>query len=618
MSKKLKLEEQYQKLSHREHVLKRKNMYCGNPNTEDVELFVVDNIDTIDSISVKKKRVGYNPAFVKLFDETISNASDFHIKNKVVKNIKVYVDATSISIENDGGGIPVEIHPVEKIYVPEMIFGHLLTGENYTDSIEREGSGQNGLGVKIVNILSKKFIIETCDGKKLYKQVFKNNMSVIEAATIEKSTKKFTKVTYFPDFTQFEGIENITEEIKSILLKRVLDLAVYLLDVNFYFNDKLIKIKSFKEYMKLHLEDTAEIFYEKLDNGWEVGIAKSPNDSFSHVSICSSVSTYRGGTHVNYISLEASKDLSDMLTKGKTKVSWMDVKNKLFLFLISKVSNATFDNQCKESLTNIMTKDVHNNCKVSESLLKKIQKSEIVQSILDGIEAKEMQELKRLQKNLASVKVDKLIDAKGKDRENCVLGIFEGDAALRGVRKVRDANKFGAFPLRGKFLNVSELTASTVIKNEEVKNLISTIGIHLGSKFKEENLRYGKVYIYSDADTDGDSIASLLINFFYKYWPELFEQGRIFKVLTPLLVAIKGKEKKYFYAQSDYDEWMSKVNIKQWNIEYKKGLGALEDEEYDLIINDPVLAQLTPDKSAETNLDVWFGKDSNKRKNKLI
>ncbi len=632
MAKKLKVEEIYEKLSQREHVLKRPDTYVGSISSVEEKLYVAD-ADNLPNPTIKKELVKYSPAFIKLFDEIITNASDHYIRTGKVKYIKVNVEQDCITVENDGPGIPVEMHKKEKVWVPELIFFNLLAGSNFDDTEQRFVGGRNGLGSKLTCIFSKKFIIETADGKKKYKQIVNDNLyhkvsdndykayfDAHSAPKIAPSDKSYTKITFYPDFERF-GMTGFDKDVMKILLKRTLDIAVYCPKAKVSFNDEVLPIKTMRDYMEMHLPEGAELFYEKLDNGWEVGIAKSQSESFEQVSIVNGITTYRGGTHVNYISLETSKDLADMLTRGnkKLKVSWVDVKNKLFLFLICRIPNPTFDTQTKENLTNYINKEIHNGCKLSELSLKKIMKSEIVKSILEEIELKELRDLNRLQKSLASVKVEKLIDAKGKDRESCILGIFEGDAALKGVRKMRDdPNRFGAFPLRGKFLNVSELNASTVIKNEEVKNLISAVGIQLGNKINESTLRYGKIYIYSDADTDGDSIASLLINFFYKYWPELFEQGRIYKVLTPLLVAIKGKDKKYFYTQDEFEAWITKVNVKQWLIEYKKGLGALEDIEYGLIINDPVLVQLTPDKLSEMNLDVWFGKDSGKRKDKLM
>jgi DNA topoisomerase II len=614
-----KLEDKYKKLSHREHVLKRKNMYCGSPNSEDTELFVVDDIKNLDDIKISKQKVSYNPAFIKLFDEVISNAGDFHIRTGNVSNIKVTVDETTISVENDGGGIPIEIHPVEKVYVPEMIFGHLLTGENYDDDEEKMGAGQNGLGVKLVNILSNDFTIETADGKKSYKQTFTNNMSVVGKAKIKESPKKFTKVTYSPDFTQFNGVDSISDEIKSIILKRVLDLAVYLPDVKFTFNGKVIKMKSMKDFMKLHLPEDAELFYEKLSNGWEVGIAKSTSEMFNQISICSSVSTYRGGTHVNHVSNELSKDLAEMITKGnkKLKISWVDVKNKLFLFLIAKVPNPSFDTQTKENLINYIGKDIHQGAKISDNTLKKIMKSEIVQSIMDYIKLKEQQELKRIQGASKKLKIAKLVDAEASNRSECELFIFEGESAGDSCRKFRDPQKQAIFKLRGKFSNILKMSDRQIVESDDVLPLMNTIGLELNKKATKDSLRFKKILIACDMDVDGDSIVGMLLNFFSR-WKEVFDMDMIYRVITPLLVIKKGKDKKYFYTDAEWLEYKGKNSLNGWEVFFKKGLGSLNDEEYSDMIKNAKTIQIHWDKDAMDNLKSWFGDDSGLRKDKLM
>jgi DNA topoisomerase-2 len=291
----------------------------------------------------------------------------------------------------------------------------------------------------------------------------------------------------------------------------------------------------------------------------------------------------------------------------------------MFLFINCTVINPAFSSQTKEKLIT-EAKDFGTKHDVTEKFAKAVFSSEVIQSLLDWIEqkknAEERAELRKLNKSLSNTKVLKLIDAKGKDRNKCVLGIFEGMSALSAVRKFRDPQNFGAFPLKGKFLNVSEMTNSGVIQNDEVVQLMASLGIKLGEEPKD--LRYGKVYIYTDADPDGDSIAALLINFFNKYWPELFDQGRVFKVMTPLVVAKKGKDVKPFYSNEEYSEWEKKTGAKGWDVEYKKGLAALENVEYRDIIHSPVLVKLQNDKLYKDSLSDWFGSDSEPRKEKLL
>jgi len=256
--------------------------------------------------------------------------------------------------------------------------------------------------------------------------------------------------------------------------------------------------------------------------------------------------------------------------------------------------------------------------------MKSILKSEIVHSVLDWIKQKKSAEenklARELNKNLSKIKVDKLIDAKGRDRWKCSLSIFEGDSASSAFRKYRDPQTQGAFSLRGKFINAMEITNQKLVTNNEVVNLMGALGLKLGQKVIPGTLRYGKILFYCDADHDGSSIVALLINFLHKYWPEIFESPTVFKAETPIVVAknSKLKSKINFYTQDDYNTWLETNNPKDWEIEYKKGLGALTDIEYREIINNPNLTQIVSDEKTKINLNVWFGKDSDLRKNELL
>ena len=441
----------YKKLTQREHILRRSETYVGSKNTEPIEMYVIKDND-LSNIQVEKRKVNHNPAFIKLFDEILTNASDHSIRTDgKVKMIKVVIDDTKISIENDGDTIPIEMHPEEKVYNAELIFSHLLTGENYDDDEERVVGGRNGLGAKLVNVFSKKFKVECSDGKKLYKQWTKNNMEIIESPEIVKasSDKKFTRITYYPDYSQFD-FDKLTDDLRSIMYKRCLDVAAYIPKVRVSVDGKTIPIKKISDFMKMHLPEDSEFFYETLSNGWELGISKSTEHGFEQVSIVNGISTHKGGTHINHISLGVSKQISD---KIKKKVSWNDVKNKLFIFLISQVPNPTFDTQTKENLTNRITTEIHQNSEVSDATIRKIMKSDIVQSILDEHEMKEKLQLKRMGGGKKTkVNLPKLQDANKagtRDSDKCHLFLCEGDCmgentevmVLRGGEKMNVAAK---------------------------------------------------------------------------------------------------------------------------------------------------------------------------------
>jgi DNA gyrase/topoisomerase IV subunit B len=200
-------------------------------------------------------------------------------------------------------------------------------------------------------------------------------------------------------------------------------------------------------------------------------------------------------------------------------------------------------------------------------------------------------------------------------------GLVSHNSAISAFRKYRDPQSMGAFALKGKFVNVSEMVNSKLVQNDEVVNLMAAIGLKLGQTVDIRDLRYGRILFYVDADVDGNSIAGLLLNFFYKYWPEMFDRRMVYKVETPIVVAVpksKTKNKILFYTQSEYNEWSEKTDIKNWEIKYKKGLAALVDDEYNDIINSPKMTLITKDDMSGNSLNIWFGKNSDLRKTELL
>ncbi len=612
------IESKYQKLTDTEHVLLRPSMYIGSVAIHTGEQYLYDG----EKVTIEE--VHYNPGFIKIFDEIVSNSVDEHRRNPKLNEIRVTINLDSNGITVwDNGGIPVEKHPVHKEWIPEMIFSNLKAGSNFDDSEQRTVAGTNGVGSTLTNIFSKSFSISTCDGTNRFEQTFTNNMSKRTTAKVTPAKRGFTEISFFPDLERFK-MKKIDEKSFQILFKRCLDLVA----CNNKLTLKLTKIKdgekkdftlrfkSFDEYIKLYAE---EYFFEETKN-WKIGFAKSEN-GFQNVSFVNSVHTKDGGTHVEYITNQLIAQLREMIKKKhRVEVKPSDIRNHLYVFIDSTIINSFFSSQTKEKLITEV-KDFGTRHEVTDKLAKLVFKSEIIQSVLDWVEkkalAQERAELRKLNSNLDKTKIPKLIDAQRKgDRGVCVLGIYEGLSALSAVRKFRDTQTVGAFPLKGKFINVSEMKSSEIIKNDEAVQLMASLGLKLGEE--PNSLRYGRIYIYTDADPDGNSIASLLINFFDRFWPELFDQGRVYKVMTPLVVAKKGTKAINFYTNDEFEKWSQKNQVNSWEIEYKKGLAALEDSEYEEIIKNPYLVQIKNDKQYKESLEAWFGGDSKPRKERIL
>jgi len=566
------------------------------------------------------EEITYNPGFLKIFDEIVTNSVDeFKREGSKLNTIKVNINGDTISIW-DNGGIPVVKHPDDGEWIPEMIFSNLKAGSNFNDDENRTGAGTNGVGSTLTNIYSKQFTINTCDGKNLFTQTFTNNMRDRVPAKIKKSTKNFTEITYTPDYEKF-GLENLDQSHYRLIQKRVIDIAGCNPGIKVYFNEELINTKTFEDYVKYY---KSEFFFESnKDRTWSLAVAHS-TEGFQQISFVNSTDTYDGGSHVDYILNQILSQLREFFQKKhKVDVKPSELKNHICLFLNSTVVNPSFSSQTKEKLITEV-KDFGFTYEVTDKLIKSILKSEIVNSVLDWIQQKKSADenklARELNKNLAKIKVDKLIDAKGKERWKCSLALFEGDSASSAFRKYRNPQTQGAFSLRGKFVNATEMTTQKLTQNNEVVNLMGALGLKLGQKVVPGTLRYGRILFYCDADHDGSSIVGLLINFLYKYWPELFESPMVFKAETPIVVSKNNKTKKKtsFYTSEDYTKWLESVNTREWEIEYKKGLAALVDDEYSEIINNPRLTQITTDDLSKEYLNVWFGKESELRKVEML
>jgi len=611
------IEKKYKKLDDITHILKRSGMYVGS-----IKL-TTSNKYVFESGKFVPKQISYNPALIKIFDEILINSVDeSKRKGSKLNIIKVKVDREGGSISVwDNGGIEVVKHGEYDEWIPEMVFSNLKAGSNFSDEEQRTTAGLNGIGSVLTNIFSKEFIVSTCDGKKIFYQKFKNNMREKESPIIKRSKENHTEITFYPDFEKF-GLESIDNDHLKMIEKRVYDISGCNPNLQIYFNGELIKIKSFEDYIKFYVEDP--IFESNKESSWSIGISNS-NGGFNQVSFVNSTETYDGGTHVDYILNQIISELRDFFQKKhKVDVKPSELKNHIFLFVNSTVVNPFFSSQTKEKLITEV-KEFGFQYQVSDKTIKSILKSEIVQSILDWIDQKKIAEenklARNLNKSLEKVKVDKMIDAKGKERWKCSINIFEGDSAAGAFRKYRDPNTMGSFSLKGKFINVSDISTQKLSQNDEAVNLMAAIGLKFGMEPDLRHLRYGRILILSDADVDGNSISALLINFFNKYWPGLFDRKMVYKVETPIVVATNLKDKKkkiMFYSQTEYNNWISSANPKLWEIKYKKGLSALVDDEYNEIINNPKLTLITKDDLSNNSLDIWFGKNSELRKEKII
>lgn len=616
----------YKTLSDIDHTLLRPASFLGSVVSEKSNQYVLE-----DSKFVLKE-VLYNPGFHKLFDEIISNSVDESKRpNTKLNTIKVEIDKTKGTISVfDNGGIPVEMHKDTKMYVPQMIFGNLRSSSNYNDDEDRSWVGVNGLGSKISNIFSTSFVVETADGKKKFEMEWTNNMKKHSKEKITSTSKHFTRITYTPELSRF-GMKEISDDDIKIMEKRVYEIAGCNPKLSIYFQGKKIMINSFKDYCNMYLDENNPLIYTE-NKDWQVGVALSTTGNFQHVSYVNSVYTYDGGNHLVHILDQITPYLREKITKKyKTDILPGQIKNHIFLFVNSTIIRPSFSSQTKEKLISDV-KNFGTSIELNEKFLSQIYKSEITNSITDWLDKKKMADDSKAEreanKTIAKVKVEKLVDCRWAGtlkKSKTSLSITEGDSAAAGFRKFRDPNTQALFPIRGKILNVRVSSKDKVRANEELKGIMAAMGlqfgkspfIYRGTKLFQDNLRIHEIRIYSDQDSDGYQISGLLLNIFAYYWPELIKEHRVARVDTPILIAKQGRKSEKFYNKSDFDKWCEKNDQSKWDIEYFKGLGALDDCEYKEIVQNPNIYYYELDDCALDELETWFGKDTDKRKEKL-
>ena len=644
-SKKETIEEQYQKVTQYEHILKRPDSYIGSIEFQKEKLWVYNS----ETEKLEFRDVKYVPGLFKIFDEILVNAADNYQNDKSMKYIKVEIDRKNnrIKVKNGGKGIPIEIHKKYKMYVPQLIFGNLLTSSNYNDDVKKVTGGRNGYGAKLTNIYSKTFIVETADestGKKYYQKFYDNMLKFNEPIIEDYSKEDFTCITFEPDLPRF-GMTELDDDIVALFEKRVFDMAgITPKTVSVYLNGKKLKVKNFEDYIRMYLEASKEedemdppIVYESPHERWEVGMSLSESQ-FQQVSFVNAISTTKGGKHVDYCVDKIIKVIMEKIAKKdkNLNIKPQHIKQHLWIFVNCLIENPVFSSQTKETLTS-KKEDFGSEFEFSDTFLKNVIKTNIVERCLRY--AKTREEEKNLRKLNSGTKktarligIEKLDDANWagtKNSSKCTLILTEGDSAkslaMAGIEVVgRDA--FGCFPLRGKLLNVRECSTHKILKNQEIQYLMKILGIKIGETYTDvKNLRYGSILIMTDQDVDGSHIKGLIINFIHTFWPSLIKlNGFMRQFITPILKASKGKEVKSFYTIPEYEKWVKSLhnNTKGWKIKYYKGLGTSsnkEAQEYFANIQRHRIDFEYKDERDDESIDMAFNKKkAEERKNWLM
>jgi len=624
----------YQKLTDREHILKKPDTYIGSIENTEHEDYIFNDEKIIS------KGFQYIPGLYKLFDEGIVNCRDHVIRqeqavsSKVenalpVSNIEINVDDDgTIHMYNDGNGIDVAEHPEYKMWIPEMIFGHLRTSTNYDEKKkEKIVGGKNGFGFKLVLIWSTWGKVETVDhirGLK-YVQEFKNNLTEICKPSIKKcKVKPYTRVSFKPDYQRL-GIENLTPDMLALFKKRVYDIsAVTDKRIKVKYNGELVPCKNFEQYVDLYVgnkTDTKRI-YENHNGRWEYAVCLAPKDEFQQVSFVNGIYTSRGGKHVEYIMNQIIRKLCVYIkTKKKVDVKPNTIKEQLMLFLRCDIDNPSFNSQTKDELGTASTK-FGSTCSVSDNFIEKIAKMGVMNAACALTEVKDNKAAKKTDgsKSKSIRGIHKLIDANFAGTvksKQCTLILCEGDSAKAGIvsgLSKDDRNTIGVYPMKGKIFNVRGESLKRINENKEIIEIKQILGLETGKTYTSESaekcLRYNSVLFMTDQDLDGSHIKGLGLNLFQDQWNSLSTLDNFLGFMnTPILKAKKNGQEKLFYNEGEYNLWKQENDTKGWNVKYYKGLGTSTGKEFKEYFANKKIVYFNHEGSVSDNIiDMIFNK----------
>lgn len=652
----------YKRYEPRKHVYERPEMYVGPDIKTEREEWFLD----AEQGKMLYKETEIVPAVERLFLEILSNASDSvgRSRRKGIKTDKIEIDVDDhrVKIKNYGLTIPMDIHPKEKVYLPEMIFGTLLTGSNF--DVERHEVGVNGIGAKATNIFSKEFSIEIKDSilKKEYSQTWCDNMIKRRDPVIKnyKGDENSVCVSYILDFARF-GYEKYDEEMISLFARHAVDVS-FTAKIEVNFNGNNMNYSSIKDYAELYYGDTVKngmLYYQWPDDtkittlktgeqksvdgftlpSIEMIVLNTP-DNGGHVSFVNCMMTKDGGVHVNtaikascdkVVTLvnERAKKKLEKINKGKEPTAEQkraftlninDVKKHVSILISVKVVNPKFSSQTKSKLNSPVPK-----IKITDDIIgNALSKWNLVSRLEAELEAKQFslssKKDGKLKKYIQTEKGTDANQAGKKDREKCLLIVTEGDSGKCYSHKFMthfpDGRDYlGLLPLRGKGINALKKENEQKLDfNSTICELKTMLGLRSFVDYSNESefstLRYGGLVLMADADVDGKHIIGLILAYFKVVAPSLLNRSYISIYRTPIVRVKKGVECHRFFNYSEYEQWKSNTpDFTKWNTKYYKGLGSSNDEDIEQDFKNQCKSVCLYDDSANDFLDLAFADD---------
>jgi DNA gyrase/topoisomerase IV subunit B len=597
-------DKEFEVLDDRSHCLLRPNVYIGS--------CVPEPQTGIYNYKVDTKTV--TPGLLKIISEIIDNSTDEFIRtngkyaNKIDISIEETLSGTQVVVSDNGRGIP--LGDINGTPQPVLAWTALRAGSNFDDS-KRVGAGTNGMGSALTNIFSREFVGITSDGKNSIEVTCYDNMKEVKF-TKKKTTKQGTTVSFVPDLDRF-GLSTFDEDHESMVIDRLQNLAITYRGISYTFNGKPIKAKNAKEIATNFHENAVSFEYQNI---LFVFAPIGKNDSYN-LACANGIRVSQGGSHVDFVMNKVVESIRTFIKK-KHKIDVMPAAIKSNIMFASWINNfpaLKFDSQSKERITNSVAEvsaffsDIDFD-KIGKKLIETPDIIDpIIQAILYKKELEEMRELAKKAKEGKKKIVVNHIAATDPNPENRMLLLCEGLSAISSLLNVRNAKTTGGYPLKGKVMNINGMRPLEIVKNVEIQELLSIIGLQIGEP--ASNLNYGKIVSFTDGDLDGNHIHCLLLNLF-SLWPELYKQKRIYRLKAPMFHCKKGKTDKFFYTYEEY----SAFDSSGYTVNYYKGLGSMSEDVYAKVVNDPYL-ELVTEFNPEI-LEMAFGGDADARKDWMM
>ncbi len=536
--------------------------------------------------------------------EVVDNSID-EVLAGYCKQIKVTINIDgSVTVVDDGRGIPVENHPQEKKPAVEVVLTTLHAGGKFGSDSYKVAGGLHGVGVSVVNALSEWLEVEVYRDSKIYSQRYAKGKKVSPIKEYGTVSKTGTKITFLPDKEIFEKIDFENE----VIIQRLRELAFLNKGTKIVFKDLRSNreekfkfdggIMQYVAYLTQGKETIPNkpIYIHKATSGFEVELAMQYHNGYNEViySYANNIHTQEGGTHEYGFKVSLTRLINDfarklsILKESESNLSGEDIREGLTAVLSIKLMDAQFEGQTKTKLGNSEIRSVVDNIAYEgiEAFLE--QNPAIARRIIEkSIRASRAREAARKARELTRRKnalevsslPGKLADCTSKDPAESELFLVEGDSAGGSAKQGRDRRFQAILPLRGKIINVEKARLDKILANEEIRTLITALGTGIESEFEISKSRYQKIVIMTDADVDGSHIRVLLLTFFYRFMHQLIDSGFIYIAQPPLYKVKKGKQEAYLFREEELDKllnaWTRNGGVQ---IQRYKGLGEMNPD----------------------------------------